>query len=323
MNLPVDYVSFESLGGNVKKVLRFIDPENKHWSAFNPSIGISSDGSMAMTIRSSNYIINAKNGRYELTTGNLIKNKTWFCKVGENLEISDLSEINYYPITNSHLGLTVKMTRGAEDAKLFWRDGGWQFTAVIAEPDFGIPIPRIGVFKFDGENAKLIEIRHFEQEKINVPEKNWMMPYQKNPNFDYIYNENSIIKDDKLLKVRESSEAIKNLRGGSNLWDLGDKTYLSLSHKTFVKWVNYYDAKSFGYVKNHVRNYYHYFVRYDYFGKIIQMSPPFKFLDSNVEFGSGLIVKNKDVIVSFGENDRTAYLGKIGLEQVLNIMEEV
>ncbi len=321
MNFPPDYVSFESIGGTVKKALRFVNPDDKNWSAFNPSIGMAPDGSMAMTIRSSNYILKPEIGKYEVITGNLVRNKTWFCKVDENLEISDLSEVNYYPV--SYLDVSVKMVRGAEDAKLFWRDGSWQFTAVLKEPDFGIPIPRIGVFKFDGKNAQLIEIEHFDKESPDVAEKNWMTPYEKNPNFDYVYNETSVIKNNELLKVRETSEIIKNMRGGSNLWDLGDKTYLGLTHQTFVKWINYYDAQSFGYVKSHVRDYFHYFVRYDYFGKIVEISPAFKFLNPGVEFGSGLIVNNKNVIISFGQNDRTAYLGKISLNSVLKIMKEV
>jgi hypothetical protein len=321
VNYPLDYVSFESIGGTTKKAMRFTNPADRHWSAFNPSIGMAPDGSMAMTIRSSNYILKPEIGKYEVVTGNLIKNKTWFCKVDDNLELSELSEINYYPV--SYMDVSVSMVRGAEDAKLFWRDGGWKFTAVLKEPDFGIPIPRIAVFNFDGQNAQLTNIEHFNDESPDVAEKNWMTPYEVNPNFDYIYNENHIVKDNELIKTRENSDVIENLRGGSNLWDLGDGTYLGITHRTFVKWINYYDAPSFGYKKSHVRNYYHYFVRYDYQGKIIEMSRAFKFLNSGVEFGAGLIVKNGEVIISFGENDCTAYFGTITLKSVINFMEKV
>lgn len=321
MNYKSDYVLFESLGGTVKKVLRFIDPQNKNWSAFNPSIGLAPDGSMAMTIRSSNYVLRTETGQYEVVTGNLVKNKTWFCKVNENLEISDLSEIIYGEVP--YQDINVRMTRGAEDAKLFWRDDGWKFTAVLKEPDFGIPIPRLGVFDLKDGRAELLYVGGYEGEKPEVAEKNWMITYEENPNFDFIYNENSIIKYRELKKLRESGVKIENLRGGSNLWDLGDGTYLGLTHKTFIKWINFYDTKSFGVKKSHIRDYHHYFVRYDFYGTLIEMSPAFKFLSSGVEFGAGLIVKNEEVIVSFGKNDVSSYLGKIDLKSVLEVLERV
>lgn len=316
-----DYVLFESLGGSIKKVLRYINSEDSNWSAFNPSIGLAPDGSMSMTIRSSNYILTPETGQYEVVTGNLIKNKTWICSVSDDLEISNLTEIVYDKV--QYLGVNLSMVRGAEDAKLFWRDGGWKFTAVIKEPDFGVPIPRIGVFELYGNQAKLLYVCRHEDEDLSVAEKNWMSTYEKNPNFDFIYNENSIIKNNQLKKLRESCVEIENLRGGSNLWNLGDGTYLGLTHKTFIKWINFYDSKSFGVKKSHIRDYHHYFVRYDCTGRLIEISPAFKFLSSGVEFGAGLIVKDKDVIVSFGRNDRISYFGKITLESVLSILKEV
>lgn len=320
MNYLPDYVFFESLGGSVEKFMRFPNPEDKTWSAFNPSIGIAPDGSMAMTIRSSNYILKPEIGQYEVVSGNLIKNRTWFCELTEDFKISNLREINYEKVP--YLNVNVKMVRGAEDAKLFWRDGGWKFTAVLKEPDFGIPIPRIGVFELN-ETAKLMYLGEHENEIPDVAEKNWMIPYDRNPNFDFIYNETSVVKDEKLIKLRESNDTISNLRGGSNLWDLGDGTYIGLTHKTFVKWINFYDAKSFGVKKSHIRDYHHYFVRYDFTGKIVEISPAFKFINSGVEFGAGLIIKNDEVIVSFGRNDRTAYIGKINLKSVLNILGRI
>ena len=319
MNYIPDYVTFESMGGTVKKVRRLITPELKTWSAFNPSVGLAPDGSMVMAIRSSNYILNTATGQYELTCGNSVTNETWLCDLTEELEITNLRKISYGEI--EHQGTKVKLFRGAEDAKLFWRDG-WKFTAVLKEPNSGIPIPRVGVFALDNDHAELLSVGGFDGELPEVAEKNWMTTYDENPNFDFVYNESSIIKNRERNNLRDSNDVIKDLRGGSNLWDLGDGTYLALTHKTYVKWIEFYDSKSFGIKKSHIRDYAHYFARYDCNGILFEMSTPFRFVGRGVEFGAGLVVKNGDVIVSFGKDDASSYVGKITLKAVLENLKE-
>jgi hypothetical protein len=154
-------------------------------------------------------------------------------------------------------------------------------------------------------------------------EKNWMAPYEKNPEFDYVYGPSSVYKDGKVLQTREMPSNYKDLRGTSNLWKLGDGTYLATVHKTDFTKITYYDPTKFGVVSSNLRDYKHMFAQYDKSGKLIKISKNFYFLRPGIEFASGLVVKNKSVIISFGRSDMSSYFATIGLDKVLEMLEEV
>ena len=98
---------------------------------------------------------------------------------------------------------------------------------------------------------------------------------------------------------------------------------MALVHKTYIKKVEYYDAKRFGVCTNSVKNYEHRFARYNEYGVLFELSNPFQFLGHGIEFGAGLIVKNEEVWVSFGREDVSAYIGKINLEAVMGMLRSV
>jgi hypothetical protein len=315
-----DYPLFTELGGTVKQVRRLIDPQDQSWSAFNPSIGISPRGEIKMTLRSSNYTIVRETGELVVTQGNKIQNRLYICDLDEELKVSSIQQITFGDIPWQDTN--VIMTRGAEDAKLYYRNGGWQFTAIVKEAD-GVPIPRLVRFALQGTHAEMLEFGGFEGEDSSRAEKNWMLPYEQSEHFDYIYSPTQKLIDRHRYQVRDESPEISGIRGGSNLWKLDDGTYLALVHKTYVKKVEYYDAKRFGVCTNSVKNYEHRFARYNEYGVLFELSNPFQFLGHGVEFGAGLIIKNDEVWVSFGREDVSAHVGKIKLETVMKMLREV
>jgi hypothetical protein len=315
-----DYPLFTELGGTVKQVRRLIDPQDRLWSAFNPSIAISFDGKVRMTIRSSNYIIVKETGELLVTQGNKVQNRVYICDLDDNLKVSNIQRITFGDIPWQDTN--VIMTRGAEDAKLYYRKNSWQFTAIVKESD-GVPIPRLVRFLLKGTHAEMLEFGGFEGEDPSRAEKNWMLPYEPSEHFDYIYSPTEKLIDRKRFEIRDKNEEIRGIRGGSNLWKLDDGTYLALVHKTYFKKVEYYDAKRFGICTNSVKNYEHRFARYNEYGVLFELSSPFQFLGHGVEFGAGLIVKNDEVWVSFGREDVSSHIGKIKLETVLNMLKEV
>jgi hypothetical protein len=316
----LNYPLFSSFGGSVKKVRRLVDPEVQTWSATNPSIGYSKEGGLVMTIRSSNYVVESNTAEYVITTGDKIKNKVYFCELNSDLEIENLREIKFdsIPLVDEDL----KVVRGAEDAKVFWRNGSWHFTAVMKEP-YGIPIPRMTKFIIKNDVAHFLDLNGFVNEDNKKAEKNWMTPYEENPNFDYVYGPNQIVKDRELITVRDLNDEIKNFRGGSNLWELGDSTYLAIGHKTYIKKIEYFSSRRFGVVGAELRNYEHRFARYDYYGKLIQLSEPFQFISGGIEFAAGLVVLDNQVVVSFGKNDVASYLASINLDKVMEMLRDV
>jgi predicted GH43/DUF377 family glycosyl hydrolase len=315
-----DYPLFTELGGTVKQVRRLIDPQDKLWSAFNPSIALSTNGELKMAIRSSNYVISSKIGKMSVTQGNKVQNRLYICDLSDDLEVSNLQRITFGDIPWQDTN--VLMTRGAEDAKLYYRNGSWQFTAVVKEPH-GVPIPRIVRFLLNGNHAEMLEFGGFEGEDPDKAEKNWMTAYEPNEHFDYIYSPTQKLIDRHCYQVRETNDEIRDIRGGSNLWKLDDGTYIALVHKTHVKKIEVYDPLRFGMCTYPIKNYEHLFARYNEYGVLFAISPPFQFLSSGIEFGAGLVVKNDEVWVSFGKEDVSAHVGKIKLETVMSMLKEV
>ena len=65
---------FTDLGGEVRRISRFIEKDNESWSSFNPSIAYSPSEGLAMLVRSSNYLY-SKNGSLIITEGSTVKNR--------------------------------------------------------------------------------------------------------------------------------------------------------------------------------------------------------------------------------------------------------
>jgi hypothetical protein len=213
--------------------------------------------------------------------------------------------------------------RGAEDGRLYWRDGSWEILAVMKEPKITDDTPRLGTFRLNGVRAELIKI-HDAGELQNV-EKNWMPTYEKNSLFDYIYSSTAVYITDlgKKYVRKETNEIGNNIRGGSCLWDLGDWGYLAVVHEVDPFKQMVYSARSFAYRAKTFRRYYHRFARYDKTGKLIGLSDRFRFAGVRIEFAAGLVISEDDVIVSYGYKDVASYLGRIKLNKVKELIHDI
>lgn len=307
--------TFESLGGSIWRIRRFAEPDEPKWSAFNPCVAYSPKHGLVVMFRSSNYFIDPQYGTGVSTTAGRVQSNTWVASLDKNLHIveSSLRKVDF-----SDAG--IKFKRGAEDARLFWRNNQWYFIAGLKED--GIPYPRLGVFSLDEDyKATLVEVMN--DGWLYWVEKNWMPPYKENPNFDFIYGPTSIYKKELgPIEIRETSAEVAGIRGGSCLWELKDGTYLALVHKAYMENIYRYNPRIFGNHFAKVRSYTHCFARYDQFGRLIQLSPEFVFESLGIEFGAGLVVSEGDVIVSYGYKDVASYLGKIELTKVLEILND-
>lgn len=311
MNFP----TFDSFGGSTWRIRRFADEADKRWSAFNPSIAYSPVEGYVVMLRSSNYFIDPKYGHAVSSTGGRVKSNIWVAKLTKNFEL-DSQGLRMVDFSDAG----IKFKRGAEDARLFWRDNSWHFVAGLQEE--GIPFPRIGLFKLDSSyKAKLIKVMN-DGWLFDV-EKNWMPTYDQNENFDYIYGPTSIYRDGVgVVEVRGLSSEILGVRGGSCLWSLDDGTYLAIAHKAYMTPVTRYNPRLFGYENVKRRNYTHCFIRYDKFGKISQISSEFVFAGADIEFAAGLVISGNDVVVSYGYKDVASYLGKIELSKVMEMLND-
>lgn len=305
-------IRFEDFGGETWRILRLADPADHRWSAFNPSIAYSPEEGYKVLFRSSNYFLDPATTDAKMTDGPTVKSNMWLGTLGADWQISSLEKIDF-----SDAGLI--FTRGAEDGRLYWVDGAWEITAGLKEPS--VPLPRIARFRLEGLKAKLVKI--YEDGFLYDVEKNWMAPVTKSDKFDYIYNPIAVYKDGVgPVKVREASESVRHVRGGSQLWPV-EGGYLAIIHEAVVKLVYMYIPRYFGYKNVKVRHYLHRFAKYDLNGKLCALSDTFKLSDARIEFAAGLVVDKDDVIVSYGYKDVASYLGKIKLSKVLAMLKKV
>jgi hypothetical protein len=311
---PENAPTIKQLGGSVVDLLRNVERSRPSWSAFNPSIGYQNKKGMAIAIRSSNFIINSAKS-YQLLEGNSFKSQVWFSELDNNLKLRNLRKIDFD-------GLESEFPRGFEDPKLFWRDSSWNFTCVVTEGDHP-GVARTAVAKLDSKAVKVIDFVQYPGPEPMRPEKNWMAPYQQNPHFDFVYGPNATIKNNRLTSYMTDKPELSMLRGSTNLHLLGNDTYLAVLHKKYSQVARGVSPATFGTVQTQDMHYFHYFAQYDYKGNIIGLSRPFQFYKSGVEFAAGLIMREKDFLISFGREDVSSHIAVLPVKTVLESLQPI
>jgi hypothetical protein len=303
-------------GGEIHRLLRFPVPTDKNWSAFNPSIAEGPEGYLIL-IRSSNYLLNSKTGTLQLTRGADINSRLWLGDITEDLELQNLR-----PITFDHG--EYKVTRGIEDARLVWRESGWEFTAVMLEPEH-TTLSRLCLYTLDVDNVHATLVRQLEAPDPERAEKNWIPPNTNTEKFDFIYGVTSTIKHGKLTRFQDSDEhpELLGLRGGSTMIDLNDGTGLAVVHRVDIKPYNKFDPTTFGIARGSIRYYTHHFARYNSDGLIIALTPEFIFDKPGIEYAGGLVQMGDKFIVSYGSEDVSAWLAEIPVERILGLLEPI
>lgn len=312
----MDYLEFPNvsqMGGRVVDLLRHPNPSDTNWGATNPSIGHNGRNIYAATFRSSNYYIN-NSGSYIPFFGDKFLSRVYFSEFDRDWKVKKLRQIDFD-------GLEVSFGRGVEDAKLFYRDG-WFFTGVVLER-YHTPAARVAVFELNVRKNKVESFMKFPGRDPRVPEKNWMIPYDSNEFFDFVYGPNQVVTGHVSQGWMTDCEDVHNLRGSSNLVSLDDDTYLGVMHRTFFDKTSSFVSTTFAAVRSGLRDYVHYFVRFDKFGYIVEMSPGFRFYLPGVEFAAGVVFRGDQVVVSFGRNDVSSHLAIFQKSNVLESLKPV
>ena len=306
--------TFESLGGEIRYLRRLVVKEDKLWSAFNPSIGVSDSGSYAVAIRSSNYVI-LPHGELSVTTGGPVLNQVWFAELNDSLGLENLRKIDF-----TKCG--VHISRGVEDPKLLWRNGRWMFTGVAMEKTH-TRVARNCVCYLNKSATAVEKIEILPGYETKKPEKNWMTAYKKPKNFDYVYDGNGVVKNGQIIHRLRDNALLSALRGNAHLVELNDGTYLGVMHTLYVTRGKKYLPERFTEVDNVHKEYRHRFVRFDENGWAIEISDDFFFISRDIEFVNGFVARGDDYVLSFGYNDVSSHLALIPQEQVYAMLKSV
>lgn len=310
--LKFDYPYIEDFGAKTQVFLSTHPENQEEWTAFNPSIGYSPELGYAILVRSSNYVIS----EYGVPDRALpaIRNELWFSELDENLQPTNLRKIS---ITGD-----INLYQGVEDARLFWRDGAWHFSAVTVLVNSDKQTARVSVFKLSPDDNRATHLKQYSSHEPSRSEKNWMpVAVGSSDNFDFIYGPSGVVKDEKFILYPSDDEIIEDIRGGSCLWTLGDGTYLAVTHNVYyTEKIFVEDGETF---RTHLRNYTHQFVHYDAYGKVVEISDEFVFDGPGIEFAAGLVEKDGNFIISYGHEDESAHLAIIPVETVLRLLGPV
>jgi hypothetical protein len=309
--MKFDYPYLEDFGAELIHLMDRPEPDVKEWMALNPSVGYSEEDGHICLIRSSNYVIEPVTRQFKILTSGDIRTHVWVCSLdSKTWEVSNLRQIEIIG------GPAVP--RGIEDARLYRRNGEWYMHGVMLERAHTVPA-RIATYKLDLEKNEAHFIEKLEGPSIDRPEKNWMTTFgEASPNFDFIYGPTSIMKDNVFICKPNTNEEIAQVRGGSSLLELEDGSYLAVTHTVFDRRELQFED---GEVRQAIyRNYVHQFVRYDSFGKIIELSPEFLFEGYAVEFAAGLADAGDNFVISYGIEDSSANLAVIPKKNVMDML---
>lgn len=295
-------MTLSDLGGSSEVFMTSPPGEQALWTMFNPSIAKTPTGEYRMMLRSSNYIIE-DDGSYYRTFGKKFISRTWFAHVEpETGRVFNVKEVGY-SITG--------FQRGAEDPRLFFRNGSWHFTAVLLnQPEW--PCARIGVFTYDEAQSRAYLRQVLPGPLDGKPEKNWMIPDRVNPKFDLLYSASQLYKGGKV--IGDSDPDLEHLRGGSGLILQEDGTYLAVLH----------DADVVINEPNHyIKDYGHYFARFDSDGTLIELTDSFIFRNHGIEYAAGLVEYGEELLVSFGIKDRASALARVPKKNVVEALHKI
>jgi hypothetical protein len=307
---------WSDLGGSTRE-LPHVD-RDPLWRTLNPSVALSPTGELAIALRTSNYYLDPSTGEYFVFGGGPIRSRTYVAGLTDELELTETALVDWDPA-----GPDIR--RGVEDCRLFWRDGQWRLLGVLVEDHS--PVARQIEYSVElGSGNATWTTTHASPTGVEEkrPQKNWMCPYDATDQFDFVYGPTEVLRHGELLSRRDDVPGDAMLRGGSLLWRLDDGSYLALVHRTAsMRLTPRYSALSYVTIFPMLRDYRHLLARYDASGRLVALSPEFSFLEPGVEFGSGLVVRGKDLVLSFGSWDASAHLATVPLETALEWLQPV
>ena len=208
---------------------------------------------------------------------------------------------------------------GLEDARIFKWNGKLYTSGVRRDLDT-IGTGRMELCEIVVTDDKVEEISRFRIPPPKDPnsycEKNWMpildLPYHyvKWTNPTEVVRVDPEKQTSETIHLGTSSPLPRDIRGGSQVIKINDY-YLACTHEVdlFNSEVGRKDAR-----------YYHRFVLWDKNWNVLKYSKEFNFMSGDVEFCIGMAIQGDNLLMTFGFQDNAAYILKVPVEVVSNII---
>jgi predicted GH43/DUF377 family glycosyl hydrolase len=212
---------------------------------------------------------------------------------------------------------------GLEDIRIFKFNDEYYFIATQFDNNRRIPSICSGIYNVENDSYNLkkniILPKMYDLNKVRICEKNWCFVNYKNElcivynwfplqigKIDYEKNEMDIVEikyniPDFFKEARGSTCGITN---NNEIWFIIHKSQ-SIDHTYKKKSTTYY-------------NYQHFFAVFDLEMNLIRYSELFKFEDAKVEFCTGMIIKNDELILSYSALDTKSIIATYDIEYINN-----
>ncbi len=275
----------------------------------NPSVA-TVGGELYTIIRTVNYEMD-KDGRYlikntetgEITNNNPIHTRNYLAKLSETLDIQTVSEILSPLLPKPAYPLVI----GFEDMRLFeWQGEMWTSSTVRELNREGWCEQVLAKIDRSTNQPHIVEWRQMLP-NTRQHEKNWM-PWVRGDTLKFAYRINEVVDDHGQPVSKVSlTVAAEHFSGGTQVLQFFGG-WLALVHEA-----RYHEKKRF---------YQHRFVWFTWEGAIKYISLPFVFFSKTIEFAAGLAWHSdkKRLIISFGVEDRTAWLATVDCHDILDML---
>ena len=250
-----------------------------------------------------------------------LRTNNYYCTINlDTLEITKTNKIDTSNFDSKPLWSFI----GLEDARLvFWNNKYYGVGVRRDTTTNGQGRIEFSEIKIQEDNVIEVARNRIEvKDKDSYCEKNWM-PIKSKP-FTFIKwtNPTEVVEvnlDKNIAKQIYSNNKIINLpfdlRGGSQLIDWDNETYLSIVHECK------FTAKNFNGYKN--GSYYHRFIIWNKDYSIKYISHSFNFMTAKIEFCIGLEKINNDIYIAYSFNDNGSYLLKLSKDNLTYILNDV
>ena len=299
--------------------VRFIPIEHQvdpGWSTFNPSIANDPAGGFAMNIRSSNYVM-TEEGRYDFPTEDgdgTIRTVNHLVRLDADLSIVGCTRLPMQPDGAPVHGSRV---HGCEDLRLIAVGDRWAATATVRDRNM-FERCDIAMLEFDTlEAAPEASLRVLPGPDPSRHEKNWM-PFVIDGELHLLYlcSPTIVLRPKSsdgldIVSTTAGPPGADRWRGGSTGVPHGDG-FLFMIHEVTLPAGR--------------RLYAHRFIRMDRVDgrwTITAMTQPFHLIEAGVEFCAGMAIDGDHLIASFGVRDAEAWLMRLPIASVDELLVEL
>jgi glycosyltransferase involved in cell wall biosynthesis len=277
----------------------------------NPSILRRDDGYL-INCRAVSYRMDAYQRYSALEPDGVLRTRNFFVETDRDLEYRDQREIvcDAPPLRETWV-------RGLEDARLFERDGGVGWVATTTEHHPAGPVRMcVSMIEPSGSDALPVPIQGYGDERT---QKNWL-PFvdRQTGELRALYGLDPVV----VLRIdpesgraepvveRSHERDLSRFRGSAGPIELPASAgggRLVVAHEVAFHGLRYYMNR---------------FLRLDDAWDVVEASRPFFFLHRGIEFACGATLSHREdeLLITFGVEDREAWLCRIGLDAVTALL---